>query len=307
MNIGAPVQEIMELETVYLGIIAAQTTRKNDNKELDFKAIGNQMAEVVELAGKRPVLYFGARHWHYEADTELAKLAFANGCAAVATDNGAALQGKEGSGTIPHALENVYAWKYGMQDAVKESTKAFDRVIDPKVPRVALVDYNNMEIDDTLATVYALEGRLSAVRVDTCGENLAQGGHNVSPISGCDNYPIPYFYGKGVTISGVGAIKLALEETRYKGLGIFLSSGFSNPEKVKAFNHCEERNVYTGKIYSGIGAGFLDGVRCATADIIAVADEPDKVDFYTTQVEQKNIIHKIGRPPKPNYTLGRVL
>ena len=38
--------------------------------------------------------------------------AFENGCKFVATDNGAAQVGKKGSGTIPHALENIYAYYY---------------------------------------------------------------------------------------------------------------------------------------------------------------------------------------------------
>jgi hypothetical protein len=86
---------------------------------------------------------------------------------------------------------------------------------------------------------------------------------------------------------------------------IVLSSGFSNPEKVKAFNSGEF--VYKRQLYDAIGAGFLDGVRTSTADIVAVGETADEVDFYTGNgVLEKNIIHKIGRPPRLNKNLARV-
>jgi len=296
MNIVAPIQEIIELETLYLGVLTAGTTRLNDKKDLDFNEIGEQMRKVADLANGRPVLYFGARHWHWTYDSALANLAFENGCSEVATDNGAETRNKWGVGTIPHALENLYAREYGFENAVVESTKAFDRVIPKNIPRVALVDYNNKEITDTLETINALEGRLAAVRVDTCGENIAEGGTDGSK---------KYSEGYGVTAKGVYALRKELDNKGYHGVGIYVSSGFSNPEKVKVFNEVEKAR---GKrIYSGIGAGFLDDVRTFTADVVAIGDEPDEVDFYTENgVEAKNIFHKVGRPPRPNKTLRRI-
>lgn len=169
MNIVAPIQEIVELETLYLGVLTTGTTRLNDNRDLDFNKIGEQMRNVKELVGDRIFLYFGARHWHWTYDQALANLAFENGCSEVATDNGAEPRGKLGVGTIPHVLENVFAQKYGLQNAVKEATLAFDRTINPLIPRIALPDYANLEITNTLETAMALEGRLYGARFDTCG------------------------------------------------------------------------------------------------------------------------------------------
>ncbi|MBU0761351.1 MAG: nicotinate phosphoribosyltransferase [Nanoarchaeota archaeon] len=293
MNIIVPIQEIVELETGYLGVIARAVTKTNGGGNLDFAAIGKQMREVVALVGSRPVLYFGARHWHYEEDKALARLAFENGIREVATDNGAKDFGKWGVGTIPHSLENIFAWKYGVDRAIVESTKAFDRVIPENIPRVALIDYANREITDSLATARELNGNLAAVRVDTCGENLAEGG-----VIGDRKY----WQGNGVTVEGVYALRRALNENGFENVGIYLSSGFSNPEKVRAFNEGERR--YGIKLYDGIGAGFLDGVRCATADVVAVGNCADEVDFYTGDgVSPKSIIHKVGRPPRPNNGL----
>jgi nicotinate phosphoribosyltransferase len=297
MNIIAPIQEIVELETVYLGVLAAGITRENDCVELDYGKIGAQMAQIVELAGNRTVLYFGARHWHWNEDQAIAKIAYDNGIRHFATDNGAEPLGLKAGGTIPHALENVFAKIYGVQNAVKEATLAFDRNIDPSVPRIALIDYNNKEITDTILTAETLNGKLTAVRTDTCGENLAEGG-----IEGDKQY----WQGKGVTVEGIVSLRKAMNNHPVaKDVGIALSSGFSNPEKVRAFNEGEK--LFGIKLYDMIGAGFLDGVRTVTADIVAVADEPDKVDFYVGKVEDKNIIHKVGRPPRPNYDLVRRL
>jgi nicotinate phosphoribosyltransferase len=296
MNILVPIQEIMELETVYLGVLTAATSRLNDGMDLDFNKIGKQMRQVVELAGDRPVLYFGARHWHYDYDSALANLAFENGCKFVATDNGAAQVGKKGSGTIPHALENIYAYYYEFNNAVIESTKAFDRHIDPSIPRVALVDYANREIEDSIRTAESLEGKLNSVRVDTCGENLAEGG-----IDGNKKY----WEGTGVSVEGVYALRKALDNAGYNQVGITLSSGFSNPEKVKVFNDGEKKHEI--KLYDAIGAGFLDGPRTFTSDVIAVGESVEEVDFYSNEVQKKNIIHKVGRPPRLNKSLERII
>jgi nicotinate phosphoribosyltransferase len=199
MNIVAPVQEIMELETVYLGVIAAQITRQNDGKEVDVNDIRRSVEQVVQLAGTRPVLYFGARHWHYEMDAAISKAAFEGGAKDCSTDNGAETVGKKGMGTIPHALENIYAYYYGLENAVVEATKAFDKYMDPAIPRIALVDYANKEFTDSKNTAKALDGRLFGVRVDTCGENIAEGG-----VEGDRKY----WNGKGVTVEGVGNLRL---------------------------------------------------------------------------------------------------
>lgn len=300
MNIVAPIQEIMELETIYLGALTKGITLANGGKTPDLKDIGKNVAQVVELAGKRPVLYFGARHWHYEMDAAIAKTAFDNGASDASTDNGAATLGKKGVGTIPHALENIYAWKYGKDNAVVEATKAFDRVMDPAIRRIALVDYNNKEITDSIATAEALGDRLFGVRVDTPGENIAEGGF---PSENGD--PGHYWTGTGVTIKGVGNLRQGLDRKGYRDVKIILTSGFSNPNKVQAFD--EAKKALGLQLYDGIGAGFLDGPRTATADIIAVGETIDDVDYNVKPLAQKNIIHKVGRPPKENKTLERIL
>ena len=298
MNIIAPIQEIMELETVYLGVIAATTTLKNGDNDIDLNIIKKNVEQVVDLAQGRPVLYFGARHWHYNRDKEIAKAAYDGGARNFATDNGAEQFQLKGMGTIPHALENIYAYYHCLENAVAKSTEAFDNYIDKTVPRVALVDYANREIKDSIDTIALLEkngSRLNGVRVDTCGENVMEE---------ATKGDMKYWEGKGVTVTGVAMLKKLLNQ-KDKRVKIVLSSGFSNPEKVKVFNEGEK---YFGlKLYDTIGAGFLDNVRAATADIIAIGETPEDIDYFVKDIDKKNIIHKVGRPPIYNKSLERII
>lgn len=313
LNVIAPVQEVIELETEPLGMITYGVTTVNDKTHVDINAITRNVQQVVELAAPRPVYYFGARHWHRKMDAAISKAAFDGGAKACSTDAGAETVGQKGMGTIPHALENIYAYYFGMENAVMKATEAFDKYMDKAIPRVALVDYANREITDAIKTARALNGNLAAVRIDTCGENYAQGAaefneEQVFKFEDGLNYNFKnYWDAKGVSISAALALRQALDKANIKNrVGIVLSSGFSNPEKVKAFNEAEK--LLGIQLYDGIGAGFLDHVRTTTSDIVAVGESPDEVDFYTGKgVAKKNIIHKVGRPPKPNFGLERVL
>ncbi len=299
MNIIAPIQEIMELETIYLGVISTAVTLENDKKDIDLNAIQRNVEQIVELAGGRDVFHFGARHWHYLMDRAISEAAFRGGVVDCSTDNGAGAAGKEGVGTIPHALENIFAYYHGVENAVAKSTEAFHKHMPLSIPRIALVDYANREITDTLATAKALEEngetKLNSVRVDTCGENIAEGG--------VDN-GMKYWTGKGVSVCAVAALRKAMNQAGLEDkVGIVLSSGFSNPDKLRAFN--EGERLYDLRLYDTIGAGFLDDVRTATADIIAVGESPDEVDYFKNPINPRNVIHKVGRPPRYNYDLKR--
>src|SRR3989344_4197707 len=179
MILEGKVQDIIPFETILLGVISAETTKENDKTEIDLAVVTNKMQEIASLVGDRMVIYFGARHWRYDEDAMIASAAFAGGATGASTDIGARAHGQKGVGTIPHALECLYAWKFGMENAVVQATKAFDRVIDPKVSRVALIDFANREIDDSLSCANVLGKKLYGVRVDTCGENIIQGAYQI--------------------------------------------------------------------------------------------------------------------------------
>lgn len=310
MIIDAPIQDIVELETIYLGIITAETTRYNDKvSSVNLKAVHDRAAQIVKAAEGRPVMYFGARHWHYAEDAAIASAAFDAGFQAASTDVAAKLLDQKGAGTIPHALENIFAAKYGAQRAVVEATRAFDRAIDPAVPRIALIDYNNKEIADSLAVANALQGRLAAVRVDTCGENVAQGAlaslvgteaqqwrEQGTPLPVPESNDAKFWVGTGVTITGVYALRKALDAAGHKEVGLYLTSGFGNVEKVAAFTRAEK--ILGVQLFDALGVGGLySPCHTSTMDIVQVGDT----------LESLRNVSKVGRFYRPNPTLRKVL
>ena len=63
MRIKAPIQDIIDLETMYLGVLSSETTLKNGGDDIDLSKIYTNMATIVELVKPRPVMYFGASTW----------------------------------------------------------------------------------------------------------------------------------------------------------------------------------------------------------------------------------------------------
>lgn len=267
LKIMAPIQDIIDLETMYLGVISRETTLNNGGQDIDLRLIRNRMAEIVELVGDRSVSYFGARHWGYERDQDIARVCKEAGAANCSTDEGAKAWGIDckGIGTIPHALEAIYHWKYGLNNAVVESTKVFNKHIDKKVPRIALVDYANREILDSLRVTDALGKDLYGIRIDTCGENYMQGVVKDYDYKPCDRV-------KGVCVDGVVQVRRMLDLCGFKDVKIILSSGFAKPEKVKAFVKAEKRLGI--KLFDELGVGALFDSWTATMDIVRVENMP---------------------------------
>ena len=253
------IQDIIFLETMILGVLSAETTKANDKHGVNLESVTKRMKEITTLVGERPVFYFGARHWRYDEDEKIANAAFKGGAAGASTNIGAQTFGKKGAGTIPHSLENIFAWKYGINRAVVESTKAFNQIIDPNIPRIALVDYANMEVDDALATAIEMQGKLSGVRVDTCGENMMQGADSKD--------------GKGVTTSGVYNLRQKLDRAGFNNVQIFLSSGFGEVAKVKAFVDAEKKLGV--RLFDSLGVGEVFDARTATMDVVGVGETID--------------------------------
>ncbi|RIL06726.1 MAG: hypothetical protein DCC75_10610, partial [Proteobacteria bacterium] len=255
----------------------------------------------VEAAGGRLVVYFGARHWRWDQDAAISQATFNAGVATSSTAAGASLVSRRPVGTIPHVLENVLAWRYGKERAVVESTKAFDREIDPEIKRIALIDYNNREIDDSLAVAEELGERLYGVRVDTCGENMAQGALT-SPedpkaaewraqglfLPEASHRHAKYWYGSGVTITGVFALRRALDSAGFKNVQIILTSGFGDQQKVLAFREAER--LLGIKLFESLGVGGFYESRAAKMDIVMVGEDRNSL----------TPISKAGRGLKPN-------
>ncbi|MBU4086316.1 MAG: nicotinate phosphoribosyltransferase [Nanoarchaeota archaeon] len=301
MLIEAPIQDIVELETMYLGVLSAETTKANDRQGVDLNQVRENMAAVVKAARGRPVSYFGARHWRFDEDAAITWAAYEGGATSASTDAGAGTFRQKGMGTTPHVLENIMAWKYGRERAVLETLLAFDRHIDAKVPRIILCDYRNEEITDTLACAKGIGNRLWGPRIDTCGENVGEGAlefpdaEKLAQLVG-RRIIVPtedekYWFGHGVNVTGVYAMRKALNEKGYANMKLALSSGFAEPRKVEAFANAEE--ILGVKLFDLLGVGQVFKSRAAKMDIVAVGETPES--FVP--------ISKTGRGYNPNLRL----
>ncbi len=290
MKLEGRVQDLVDLETVYLGIISGSLTGKVDLNEVRQKA-----REIVIAAKDKPVFYFGARHFHYTLDEEISRICKEEGFAGCSTDIGAKAWNAKGIGTIPHALIIAYA-AYMRENGIDgnptvEAAKGFDRNIEPEVPRIVLIDTFNREVDDAIETAKAIPS-LKGVRIDTCGENHAQGSLYLitTDDSSLPNLDVPegYIWRKGVTIPAQWALKEALVKEGFRKLESTVSSGF-NAEKIKAFLEADRafQEIYGVPLFTNIGTGSIANPVMATSDIVAYFSEKRRVWIP---------MHKVGRP-----------
>ncbi len=272
------VQDLIELETVYLGILSGALTQECYGR-IDFEEIRKSAREIVKAANNKPVFYFGARHFSPSLDERIAKICQEEGFAGCSTDIGARAWRTKGIGTIPHALILSYTANIRENGLDKNPTLAaargFEKYIDENVPRIVLIDTFNREIADSLATARNLES-LAAIRIDTCGENYAQNSTNVELPK--LNVPEKYLKGKGVTIPAVWALRRALDKEGFENVGIVVSSGF-NTEKTLAFIEADKKyqQLYGRELFNSIGTGSLTkNIVITTSDIVAYFSEKEK-------------------------------
>ncbi|MCL6640788.1 MAG: nicotinate phosphoribosyltransferase [Candidatus Rokubacteria bacterium] len=135
-------------ETAILGMLAQST------------GWATAARECVEAAAPQPVVSFGARHVHPDITDVLDYAAIVGGCVGASTPAGARLAGLNPTGTMPHALVLIFG------DTV-EAALAFDRDLEPEVPRIVLVDTFKDEAEEALRVADALGERLYGIRLDT--------------------------------------------------------------------------------------------------------------------------------------------
>jgi nicotinate phosphoribosyltransferase len=148
MVVEGPYCEFAELETALLGVLRHETS------------IATKAARIKLAARDKVVLFFGLRALHPAIAPMADRAAFIGGVDGVAGSLAEEVIGIKPSGTMPHALIIVFG------DPVK-AWKAFDEVMPPDVPRIALVDTFYDERFEALLAARELNGRLFGVRLDT--------------------------------------------------------------------------------------------------------------------------------------------
>src|SRR2546429_2173517 len=187
LRVRAPYSHFGVYETALLGMLSS------------CSGWATAAREVVEAAGGKRVISFGARHVHPLVGPVMEYSAVVGGCAGCATPRGAELAGlKAPSGTMPHAMILIFG------DTV-EAAVAFDREMPEDVLRIVLVDTFKDEAEESLRVAKAMGDRLRGVRLDT-----------------------PWERGR-VTIELVKEVRARLDLAGHRHVGIFVSGGLGAP------------------------------------------------------------------------------
>jgi nicotinate phosphoribosyltransferase len=226
LRVRAPYPAFAIYETAILGTLAHESGWATASRA------------CVRAAAPVPVISFGARHVHPDIGPRMEYAAVVGGCLGCATPLGAALAGIQPSGTLPHALILC------MGDTVT-AIRAFDRIIDPEIRRIALVDTFKDEAEESLRVAHALGDRLWGIRLDTPSER-----------------------GR-VTPALVIEVRARLDQAGFGNVKIVVSGGI-DPARIQLF---KARNAPVDAY--GIGSAISGAPAIDfTADVKMVGDEP---------------------------------
>jgi nicotinate phosphoribosyltransferase len=161
MRIEGPYLDFCRLETALLGFLSHAT------------GVATRALEARRAAPDTPVLSFGTRHVHPSIAAMVERSALLGGLDGISNVAAGEVIGVEAGGTMPHAL--VICFGRGEQEA---AWRAFDEAVAADVPRVALCDTYDDEVEETLRAVEAVDG-LDSVRIDTTGSRRGDFRHIV--------------------------------------------------------------------------------------------------------------------------------
>jgi nicotinate phosphoribosyltransferase len=239
IEITGPYRFVSHLESVYLGVLARRTL------------VATNVRRVVDAAKGKPVLFFADRFDHWATQGGDGYAAFIGGAQGVATDAQAAWWGERGLGTVPHALIATFGG-----DTV-EAMQAFARHV-PHVPLIALVDFHNDSVRDSLACARAFGDRLWGVRLDTASTMVDR--------SLWDE--MGDFNPTGVNARLVEKVRTALDAEGFQHVRVICSGGF-NAERISAF---EAAGVPVDSY--AVGSALLKGSADYTADVVLREGQP---------------------------------
>jgi nicotinate phosphoribosyltransferase len=233
------------LETAYLGTLARRSL------------ISTNVAEVLQAANAKPIIFMPARHDHQRVQTGDGYAAYVAGAhvgapIGMTTDAQASWWGGRGLGTVPHALISAYGG-----NTVLAATK-FAEWAREDFNIVVLVDFENDSVRTALEVARALGPRLWGVRLDTSGQLVDRSLWN----------ELGDFDPRGVNERLVRKVRDALDHDGFEQVRIVASGGF-DVAKIKRF---EEAGVPVDSY--GIGSSLIRGENDFTADVVMTDGRP---------------------------------
>ena len=159
LRIEGPYLAFARLETSLLGFLSQPS------------AMATAALEARRAAPETSLLSFGARHTHPAIAGTVDRSAIVGGFDGFSHVAAGDLMDREASGTMPHAL--MLCFGPGNQE---DAWRAFDEAVAPDVPRIALCDTYDDEVDEA---VRAAEVGFDSVRLDTTGSRRGDFRHIV--------------------------------------------------------------------------------------------------------------------------------
>lgn len=148
--IEGPYAKYCEFETPLLGLLCQAS------------GVATMAARIRKLAWDKTLLAFGIRRAHPALAPMLDRASYVGGFDGVSSLIGAETIKRKPMGTMPHSLILCFGNQI-------EAWRAFDEIMPPDVPRIALVDTRFDEKAEALMAAEALGRRLAGVRLDTPG------------------------------------------------------------------------------------------------------------------------------------------
>lgn len=263
MTITGPYQNFGFLEGLIDGILARRTS------------VATNVYNVVQAASRngvrKPVMFMGDRDDHFTQQAGDGYAAFIGGSTAQSTHAMNEWWGKTGIGTMPHALIQLF------DGDVVAAAKAYHHEF-PEDDVIALVDYNNDVITDSLRLAHEFGEKLKGVRVDTSKTLVDHYFWRHPEVLGT-------FDPRGVNPQLVFALRKALDNEGFNHVKIVASGGF-DVDKIKRF---EDMGVPVDMY--GIGRSLLNIGIGFTGDNVLLNGKPEA---------------KVGRRYRPNPRLEKV-
>lgn len=231
LELEGPYQYFGEYEGIIDGILSRATS------------LATNAREIIKVANNKKLIFMGDRADHYLNQERDGYAIAIGGIKTQVTDAQISLHEGKAVGTVPHVL--IQMFKGDIVNALKAYSDTF-----PQEDLVALVDYNNDVINDSIKALKAFPNKLVAVRVDTS-----------TSIS--DNF-FANDEEYGVTPNLIKNLRKALDEINGKHIKIIVSSGF-NKDKIKDFEQ-----VNTPVDIYGIGQSLLKINNNFTADAVKI-------------------------------------
>lgn len=205
LTISGAYQQFGYLEGNIDGILARRTS------------VATNVYNVVKAARtsgtQKPVIFMGDRDDHYTTQAGDGYAAFIGGSTAQATHAMNEWWGKEGMGTMPHALIQMF------RGDVVAAAKAYHEMF-PEDELAALVDYNNDVITDSLKVAREFGDKLTSVRLDT-SRTL------VDKYFLRNHHLMGTFDPRGVNPELLFALRKALDDEGFQHVKIMVSGGFT--------------------------------------------------------------------------------